>query len=306
MNILIAGASGFIGKSLIKRLQQGHQITVLGRDKQTLVDAFADSVKVCTWHELDTLNPHDYAVVINLSGHNIAAARWTDAVKQQIIESRVHSSQTLSQWIMGQRAKPRFFCANAVGIYGLQDNGDLGAFDEDTVIDMAHPRDEMSNIGIRWQAALQPLMDYGVSVTTLRFGVVLKKQDGMLKKLFLSYYFGLGSVIGDGTQMISWIHMDDLVNAIQFILERPELSGAFNLTSPQPVSQAQFARTLAQAMHRPLFLNMPAMVIRWLFGEMGECLLLKGQRVLPKRLLDAGYVFQYPDLHSALNREFGT
>ncbi|PJD90711.1 MAG: TIGR01777 family protein [Legionella sp.] len=306
MNILIAGASGFVGQCLVEALQQEHHITVLGRSQQTLQDVFLNTIKHCTWNELYTLNPHEYDVIINLCGHNIAASRWTEDIKQKIIDSRVTTSQTLSQWIMSRQAKPRFLCANAVGIYGLQDNGELRSLDEDSFIDLEHPCDYMSDIGIRWQNALQPLIEYGVSVTTLRFGVVLKKHQGMLKKLFLSFYCGLGSVVGEGTQMISWIHIEDLVNAIIFLLQRPELSGAFNLTSPKPVTQAEFSHTLAHVMHRPLFLKMPAMVIRWLFGEMGECLLLKGQRVVPKRLLDAGYVFHYPELKNALHREFGS
>ena len=115
---------------------------------------------------------------------------------------------------------------------------------------------------------------------------------------------GLGSIIGDGAQIISWIHLDDLVNAVVFLLNKPELSGPFNVTSPQPGSQAQFARILAKAMRRPLFFKMPVFLIRLLFGEMGECLLLKGQRVIPKRLLDAGFQFRYPTLEKALEHEF--
>ncbi len=126
----------------------------------------------------------------------------------------------------------------------------------------------------------------------------------MLKKLYPSFYLGLGSIIGDGAQIISWIHIDDLVSAVLFLLNKPELSGPFNVTSPQPVSQAQFARTLAKTMHRPLFFKIPAILIRLLFGEMGECLLLKGQRVIPKRLLDTGFQFRYPTLEKALEYEF--
>ena len=186
----------------------------------------------------------------------------------------------------------------------MQDNGDLAAFDENTPIDIEHPRDFLSEIGIRWQEALKLAIDYGMQVTTLRFGVVLKKGGGMLKKLAPSFYFGAGSIVGDGKQCISWVHMDDVVGAIIFLLNKPELTGAFNITSPNPVSQAEFARELAHNLSRPLWLTMPAFFIRALFGEMGECLLLKGQRVLPKRIIDAGYQFYHPYLDEALQHEF--
>ncbi|MBP6917806.1 MAG: TIGR01777 family oxidoreductase [Legionellaceae bacterium] len=304
MNILIAGASGFIGKALVDALKQHNIITVLGRNETTLRQLFPINTTYCTWDTLSQLDAHNYDAVINLCGYNIAARRWTDIGKKQLIDSRVTTSEILTNWMMHHNAKPHFLCANAVGIYGLQENGDETTLDENTVIDTSNPKDFLSEIGIKWQAALQPAIDYGIPVTTTRFGVVLKKSDGMLKKLYPSFYLGLGSIIGDGAQMLSWIHIDDLVSAISFLLNKPELSGPFNVTSPQPVSQAQFARTLAKTMHRPLVFKIPAFLMRLLFGEMGECLLLKGQRVIPKRLLDAGFQFHYPTLEKALEHEF--
>ena len=304
MNILLAGASGFVGRELIRALKPHHHVTALGRQKSSLLPETSENVTCCTWDELSDLNANDYDAVINLCGYNISASRWTDRVKKQLIDSRVKTSQILIYWAISHQAKPHFLCANAVGIYGLQNNGDPVALDENTPIDIEHPCDFLSEIGIRWQEALQPAVDYGMPVTTLRFGVVLKKNGGMLKKLSPSFYFGLGSIVGDGRQMISWVHMDDIVGAIIFLLNKPELTGAVNITSPNPASQKQFARALATSMHRPLLLTMPAFLIRALFGEMGDCLLLKGQRVLPKRLLEAGYEFHHPQLTEALKYEF--
>ena len=304
MNILIAGASGFIGHELVHALKHEHQITTLGRNKSLLLRDFPKNITCCTWDELATLNANQFDAVINLCGLNIAASRWNDKVKKQLIDSRVSTCDILTRWMIKYQAKPHFICANAVGIYGLQANNDPGAFDENSPIDFNHPHDFLSEIGIRWQMALQPAIDYGIPVTSTRFGVVLKKGQGILKKLFLSFYFGLGSIIGDGTQCISWVHIDDVVGGIRFLLNHPTLTGAFNLTSPYPISQAQFAHELALCLHRPLFLKMPAFLIRLLFGEMGDCLLLNGQRVLPKRLSDAGYSFKYPKLAQALQHEF--
>lgn len=304
MNILIAGASGFIGQQLVKILQPDHHITVLGRDRANLQRHFSNPVDIVTWEKLPDLDANSYDAIINLCGYNIAASRWNETVKIQLIDSRVKTSADLIDWIMKQQAKPHFICGNAVGIYGMQDSDDQSVFDDNSPIDFEHPRDFMSEICVRWQQALQPAIDYGLNVTIVRFGVVLGKDGGMLQKLAPSFKMGFGSIIGDGKQMISWVHVDDVVNAICFLLNKPELTGAFNVTSPYPVSQAEFARTLAKSLRRPLFLIMPAFVIRLLFGEMGECLLLKGQRVVPSRLTDSGYNFCYPLLIDALNHEY--
>jgi uncharacterized protein (TIGR01777 family) len=304
MNILIAGASGFIGHALVRSLKIDHHITVLGRNKPTLQREFSNAATCCTWDELYQLDAKQFDAIINLCGFNIASSRWNETVKKQIIDSRVNTSTLLIHWIIKNQAKPHFICANAVGIYGLQDNNDPSAFDEDSLINTNNPPDYLSEIGVRWQEALTPAAEYGIPVTTARFGVVLQKGQGMLKKLYPSFYVGLGAIIGDGEQSLSWVHINDVVGALTFLLNKPELTGAFNLTSPYPVSQQKFAHELATCLHRPLFLKIPSFFIRLLLGEMGECLLLKGQRVLPKRLLEAGYQFQYPKLPEALEREF--
>lgn len=303
MNILIAGASGFIGHELVKALKPKHHITILGRKKAILMREFPHDA-CYTWDELAALDANPFDVVINLSGFNISNARWTPSIKKQIINSRVSTTETLIHWLIKYNAKPRFLCANAVGIYGTQKNDDPTIFDEDTLIDTQNPHDFLSEVGIRWQAALQPAIDADIPVVSTRFGVVLRKKQGILKKLLPSFYLGLGSLLGDGRQYISWVHIDDVIGGIIFLLEHPDLTGAFNLTSPYPESQADFARALANALHRPLFLKMPSFLIRLIFGEMGEYLLLKGQRVIPKRLSDAGYIFKYPKLSQALQHEF--
>ena len=305
MKLLIAGASGFIGKNLVNALKSSDSITVLGRDSTQLRSCFKEPVNIHTWENLSNLDPKTFDAIINLCGYNISAARWRPAVKKQIIDSRVKTTKALIDWVIKGQAKPHFICANAIGIYGVQDNHDSRAFDEESPIDLEHPRDFLSEICIRWQQALKPAMDFGMPVTITRFGVVLDKKGGMLKKLAPSFSLGLGSIIGDGKQVISWVHMEDLIGAILFLLKRPELTGAVNLSAPNPISQAEFARVFANILHRPLFLKMPAFMIRTLFGEMGEYLLLKGQRVIPKRLLDAGYEFRYPNLRQALEHEYG-
>ena len=304
MNILIAGASGFIGHELVLALNHTYQITTLGRNKSILLRDFPKNIRCCTWDELDSIDANQFDAVINLCGLNIAESRWSDKIKTQLIDSRVSTCKLLTDWMIKYQAKPHFICANAVGIYGLQAKNDPKAFDENSLIDINHPHDFLSEIGIKWQMALQPAIDYGIPVTSTRFGVVLKKGQGILKKLFLSFYFGLGCIIGDGNQCISWVHIDDVVEGIKFLLNDLTLTGPFNLTSPYPVSQAQFAHELANCLRRPLFMKMPAFLIHLVFGEMGDCLLLNGQRVLPKRIIDAGYSFKYPKIANAFKHEF--
>ena len=266
MKVLIAGASGFIGNKLVAALQLDHTITVLGRDIKNLQHHFLKPVNTVTWEILPDLEASMYDVVINLCGYNIAASRWSDTVKKQLIDSRVKTTATLVDWAIKQGAKPHFICANAAGIYGMQDNADNEELDEDSPIDFENPRDFLSEIGVRWQQALQSAIDYGMNVTTTRFGVVLGKGGGILRKLSPSFYMGFGSIIGDGKQIMSWVHIDDVVSAILFLLNKSELTGAFNVTSPNPVSQAEFTHALAKAMHRPLFLKMPACFLwnRWI------------------------------------------
>ena len=304
MNILIAGASGFIGAELVKALEAQHTVTVLGRDIQVLQKRFSKNITIKTWQHLQQLDATNYDAVINLCGHNISASRWNKKVKEKLIHSRTDTNNQLVGWLINQKAKPHFLCANAVGIYGLQNNGDPATFDENSPIDTEHPRDFLSEVGVRWQESLAPAIKQGIPVTTIRLGVVLKKGQGLLKKLSPSFQVGMGSILGDGTQMLSWVHVDDVIGAILFLLNRPDLTGAFNVTSPNPVSQEQFARLLANVLHRPLLLKMPAHIIRLLFGEMGDCLLLRGQRVIPKRLMEEGYPFAYPQCTDALKQEF--
>jgi len=300
VNILIAGASGLIGQELIRGMDKEHHFTVLGRHKDSLRQVFQKGIISVSWDELDNLDATQFDAVINLCGLNIAASRWNTEVKNEIISSRVQTTEILVQWILKQHAKPHIYCANAVGIYGLQNENDTEHLDEDTEIDLSHPKDFLSEIGIRWQQPLKQAEDAGLAVTTTRFGVVLKKGKGFLGKLYPSFICGLGSVIGNGQQVLSWVDSDDVVNAYRFLLNHPEMTGPVNITSPHPCTQKEFAKAFAQSLHRPLLLTTPAFVIRLLFGEMGDCLINRGQKVIPKRLLEAGFEFKWPDIKEAL------
>jgi uncharacterized protein (TIGR01777 family) len=298
MNILIAGASGFIGTLLVNHLSQHHKITVLGRNVAKLEPIFPHEISKLSWDNLTAHQAKQYDLIINLSGSSIGAKRWSSKVKKQLIHSRTDTNQQLIEWLIHHHAKPRLFCANAIGIYGAQDIS-TDFFDEDSPLPPSSD-DFLQHIGLSWEQSLASAIAAGIPVTTLRFGVVLKQGEGMLKKLELPFRLRLGSILGTGHQALSWIYYKDLINAIDFLIEHPEITGPVNITSPYPITQKEFAQQLAKTLKRPLFLKTPGLFIKILFGEMGSYLLLKGQRVRPKRLNELGFKFTYSKIESAL------
>jgi uncharacterized protein (TIGR01777 family) len=303
MNILIAGASGFVGRELINDLSRNYKITVLGRYLDKLESIFAEDINKLTWSNLNNHDATQYELIINLSGANISAHRWSSAVKKELIESRTQTNQQLINWLIGQNAKPRIFCANAIGIYGAKEYSS-DSFNEDTPLPLSSSDDFLQHIGLVWEQSLNRAIDADIPVTTLRFGVVLKQGSGMLKKLELPFRLGLGSIIGSGQQMLSWVHYKDLIGAINFLIAHPDITGAVNVTAPYPVTQKRFATELAKIFKRPLFIKMPGWFVKALFGEMGDYLLLKGQNVIPMRLTKRGYKFIYANLATALYAEY--
>ncbi len=297
MKIMITGSSGMIGQALVKTLVPMHQLILVGRNKSLLKKKFS----VCqflSWEELPYFS-EDIDVIIHLSGENIANNRWTASVKSKIIHSRVDTALQLLNWVKGRKIKPRILATNAIGYYGFSEK----AMDEDTIIDEQHPQSFSQQVAFAWQNVWKN-SELNLSICWMRFGVVLQKNKGMLKKLGIPFYLGLGTIVGSGEQQISWIQIDDLVNAIHWLLDHPDIQGPMNLVAPNPVAQEKFAQALAQVLNRPLWLNMPKPLVRCLFGQMGEELLLSGQRIYPKRLLASGFTFQYPTINEALMHEF--
>lgn len=302
MNILVAGASGFIGTNLVAYLARNHNITVIGRNLKKLQQLFAVNIKKLTFEHLVDCDAKNYDLIINLSGSNIGAKRWSSSIKQELIESRTLTNQKLVEWLINQKQKPRFFCASAIGVYGAQEIS-INSFDESSRLPVI-PEDFLQKICFAWEQSLQKAIENGIPVTILRFGVVLKKGNGMLQKLELPFRLGLGSILGSGNQAVSWVHYQDLLNAIDFLIAHPILIGPINITSPIPVTQKEFANLLAQSLNRKLMFKTPSWFIKLVFGEMGEYLLLKGQKVMPKRLTEVGFKFIYPDIKTALATEY--
>jgi uncharacterized protein (TIGR01777 family) len=301
MKIVLTGATGCIGKSLVKKLlEHHHDITVIGRSKEKILKIFPHGISAYSWEELPKLSADTVNAVINLAGENIAAKRWSKQQKQKIIASRTFASKTMLNWCLtAKKCYPHLYNASAIGIYGLQKTTtDLPLKLTEQSITTSH--DFLSIVGQQWEAAASTQL---FPVTFLRFGIILKRHDGILAKLEPAFRMGMGALLGSGNQILSWIDIDDVTQAILFLLQHPEVTGPVNLCSPEAVSQRQFATTIATCMKKPLLFTLPAFMIKVLFGQMGEELLLNGQNIYPQKLLDLGFQFSYPLLVSSLQKE---
>ncbi len=291
MNILITGGTGFIGKTLSTQLlNNGHQVYVLSRQKAP-VSGLDDKVKL-----IQILDPqaHIFDVIINLAGEPLNKKRWNAQVKNNLIESRVNITQKLLDYIAQVQKKPHtLISGSAIGYYGSNDHL---YFKEETpsVSDcFTH------QLCKTWEEEALQAKKFGVRVCLLRMGIVLGKEGGALKEMLPSFRWGVGTQLGNGKQWMSWIHKIDVVRAIEFLILHNQLDGPFNLTAPTPVTHAVFTLALAKKLHRPLFLRMPDWTVKMLFGEMGQTLLLQGQKVIPQRLIDSGFSFTYNTLDEA-------
>ncbi|STY31768.1 nucleoside-diphosphate sugar epimerase [Legionella wadsworthii] len=308
MKIIVAGGTGFLGQILVPELlKAGHEIYVIGRHEERIYKIFANTVHACTWDTLNSLDTNEFEAIINLAGKNITDHRWSSKIKEKLLRSRIDTTNQLVRWGLKAVKKPHLYNASAVGIYGLQKQleEDEIVFNE-TTAPIDSPNTSFANqLVTQWEQTAKKGFEMGMPVTLMRFGVVLKRGEGMLKKLELPAQYGMGAVMGSGQQPLAWIDSDDLVNAIQFLISHPEITGPVNLVAPQYVSQKTFTKILAQVLKKPAFLWLPSWVIKLLLGKMGEELLLSGQTVVPQRLIEYQFDFQYPTLYSALNKEFG-
>ncbi len=293
MHILITGGTGLIGRRLIETLKNKHQITVLTRNPDKASKILPDSVSLA--HSIEEFKDlSEFDAVINLAGEPIADNRWSETQKQRICQSRWQLTQKLVDKIKQTSAPPEVLISgSAVGYYGRQGNHTVTE-------EQHHVHEEFTHtVCKQWEnIALQARSDM-TRVCTLRTGIVLAKGEGALGKMALPFKLGLGGKLGHGEQMMSWIHIDDEVAAILFLLTNDSCEGAYNLTAPNPVSNAEFSKELAHALHRPSLFTVPAFVLKVILGATSD-LLLTGQRVLPARLQSAGFKFKYPTLSGAL------
>jgi uncharacterized protein (TIGR01777 family) len=298
MKIFVTGGTGFVGAALTKRLvEQGHEVTTLTRSTQAVRSMSrgvallgGDPQKQGVWqHEVAR-----HEVIINLAGESIFR-RWTATTKKQIRDSRILTTQHLVESLSTRRGKDTLLLnASAVGYYGFREDEEL---DENG----SPGNDFLAMLAQDWEARARKAEGQGVRVVLCRFGIVLGRDGGAMKQMLPGFKLGLGSPLGDGRQWFSWIHEIDLVNGIVFLIGRKDISGAVNCTAPHPVRNQELTKILGEVLHRPTFMpSVPRWVLRLAVGEFGT-VLLHGQKVLPQKLLDNGFTFQFPTLMQALH-----
>jgi len=301
--VIIAGGSGLIGHALIAEfISHDYSVTILTRNPQSL-DRLPDKVAVLGWRELKA-GDHDKmwestSAIINLAGESIAgdglfSLRWTPKRKKAILESRLKAGEAISQAVRTAKHKPDVLIqASAVGYYGMQRRDDP--------LDETSPAGEdfLAEVCRAWEASTGALGDIGVRRLVVRIGVVYSYAGGALPRQALPFRFFVGGPLGDGRQWVSWIHITDIARAVRFLVEKSSCRGIYNLCSPQPVTNAEFSNVLGESLHRPSLIPLPGFVLRFFFGEAAS-ILLGGQRVIPKRLLDDGFHFQYSSIKEAL------
>jgi len=293
MHILITGGTGLIGRQLCKALlAEGHELTVLSRNPASVPAKCGTGV-----HAMATLGEWHaervFDAVINLAGEPIVDASWTAQRKQVLWDSRVTLTGELVSHIAAAARKPSVLLSgSAVGYYG-----NCGDVELDEVADAGE--DFAGRLCKAWENAARGAEQAGVRVCLLRTGLVLSNNGGILERMLLPFRLGLGARLGDGKQWMSWVHIDDYVAMLLGLLHDAQASGPYNMTAPQPVTNAAFTATLAKVLHRPALFSAPAQLLKWAMGERA-CLLLEGQKVLPGKMSAAGYRFRFAHLDDAL------
>lgn len=296
MRVVITGGSGLIGRALARDLAGGHEVILLSRDPDR-VEGLPPGVRAARW---DGRTGQGWAsllsgetAIVHLAGESVAQGRWTAAKKRRIRDSRVISGQAVMDALRQAPVKPRVLVqASAVGYYG-------GRGDEVLPEDAPPGGDFLAAVCQEWEASTAEAESLGVRRAVARTGIVLAPEGGALPAMSLPFKMMIGGRLGDGRQWFPWIHRDDEVGALRFLIEREDARGAFNLTAPHPVTNRELTRTLARVLGRPAVLPVPALALRLAVGEMAGSL-LQGQRAVPSRLLELGYTFRWPDLESAL------
>lgn len=299
MKLIISGITGLIGRHLSHRLQNDYEIIGLTRSPEKHRKEFASAIKLEAWdartsegwaHHLS-----DEYAIINLAGEPIAASRWTASQKRRIIDSRINSVAAITEAIQKANNRPKVIVqGSATGYYGQSP-------DEEFTEDSGPGTGFLAETTVRWEEATSDIKKADIRMPLLRTGVVLSTGGGALPSLLLPFRFMAGGYIGSGKQWLSWIHLEDEIRAIQFLLEHETADGPFNLTAPNPVTMKTMTKTAGKVLGKPSWTKAPAFIIELMMGQMAKEMLIKGTKATPKKLLQLGFQFKHPDLESALN-----
>ncbi len=294
MRITLIGASGFLGGSIVRKLgAEGHQLHLVGRKRPA---ELAEGIEFSAWPEEADEPPPDALAgaeaIVNLAGEPVAQ-RWTPEVMKRIRLSRVDRTLQLAEALAGQPSRPAVYvAASAIGFYGPRG---------DEALNEASPpgRGYLADVCVEWERAAEFVETLGVRTVKLRIGIALGAGGGALKEMAPPFRAGVGGKLGSGKQWMSWIHSDDVAGLVSFALAHNAASGAWNATAPHPVTNAEFTKALAKALHRPALFTVPEFALRLKYGDMAG-VMMASQRVLPEAALRAGYTFLYPELPAAL------
>src|SRR5438034_4406069 len=290
LRILISGASGLIGSALTASFEKrGDEIFRLVRRRPRS----SNELEWNPMREIPAQLVSGFDIVVHLSGESVAGW-WTEGKKNRIRDSRIGSADHLAQALAkAEKKAATFICASAIGYYGNRG--------EETLTEESLSGDGfLPEVCREWEFATEPASDAGIRTVNLRTGIVLSARGGALQQMLLPFRFGLGGKVGDGYQWWSWIHIDDLAAAVQWIVQHTQINGPVNMTAPNPVTNAEFTKTLAGVLKRPAVLPIPAFAARLAFGELAHEGLLASARVVPEKLIENVFEFQYPEFASAL------
>ena len=297
MCVIITGGTGLIGQALTQSLAaDGHEVIVLSRNPDK-VSGLPKGVRAVKWDGRSAQGWGQLAdgadAIVNLAGESIAAGRWSEARKQSILQSRVEAGRAVVDAVKAATRKPRVVVqSSAVGFYGPRGS-------EKIAEDASAGHDFLASVCRAWEASTAELESLGVRRVIIRTGVVLDKNGGALPQMMLPFKLFAGGPLGGGRQGFPWIHLADEVAAIRFLIDQPSASGVFNLSAPNPLSNAQFGRVLGKVLGRPSFMPTPGIAMKMMFGEMST-LLLDGQFEIPQRLQQLGFTFRFADAEAAL------
>ena len=294
MKILITGASGLIGTALRRSLAEKGRGMLLASRREPKDERHIQWDPSTGFADEDLVRLEGLDAVVHLAGESISGLRWTDEKKKAIRDSRVQGTRTIIEAFARLEKKPKVFISgSATGFYG--DRGDSELNESNSAGDTF-----LSEVCKEWEAESRRAEDMGVRTVLLRTGIVLSKNGGALAAMLTPFKLGVGGVVGSGKQWMSWVSLDDVVGIINFVLENEEIHGPVNAVAPNPVTNAEFTKALGKELYRPTILPLPEFAVKLVFGEMGDALLLDSTRVVPKRLLEAGYEFKFTDLQPAL------
>ena len=296
--VAICGASGMVGTRLVQLLhEKSCPLVLVGRNPQPLKQKFPFATNCYSWEEFLASPTKELGVIINLSGASVGDQPWTDDYKQVMTDSRLNATNICVE-ISKQNPEIRLINASAVSAYGFY-NSDHAAFSEaDT--DRRTGTCFLQELIDQWEQATQPALEAGNRVALLRIGFVLDGDGGALPTMAAPFRYFLGGKSGTGNQIMSWVSLRDVVAAIRFIVDHNDLNGPINIVSPGACSNRVFAKSLGKALNRPSLVPAPALLVKALMGQMGQELVLTGQRVSPSKLVEAGFVFQDQDIESCL------